>query len=96
MPSTSPEPIVRLELPIRLSSWNQILAMEHWARYKHKQELAKVFLSALRATAGGSSTLTTSARSTLSIYADTLESYLTTALNKRKLRSAKSRAKQKK
>jgi hypothetical protein len=75
-----------LDVPGRLSSWNEILGMEQWARYKHKQELAGVFLSALRRTAADCSMRTTSAKSTWLTYADTLVSYLRTRQEKRKLR----------
>src|ERR1035437_4270445 len=82
------QPMFSLMVPGRLPSWNQILAMEHWARYKFKKELADVFLSALRASGGDCSTKIISAKSTIATYAGTLESYLETALQRRKLRSA--------
>lgn len=75
-----------LEIPGRLPSWNAILAMHHWARMKFKKELAAVFLSALRASGSGSSTKTISAKNTMSIYADTLESSLQIRQEKRRLK----------
>lgn len=79
--------VLTLVVPGRLPSWNQILGMEQWARYKFKQDVAADFLSALRATDTGCSTSTTSAKSTLSTYADTLESYLTMRREQRRLKS---------
>ena len=37
--------IFSLTVPGRLPSWNDILGMEQWARYKFKNSLAKDFLS---------------------------------------------------
>lgn len=86
--------LVKLEIPGRLPSWNDLLGMEHWARYKFKSELSKRFLSVLRASGSASSTKTTSAKSTMSIYADTLELYLQTAQQKRALKLAKKKQEQ--
>lgn len=83
--------LFRLEVPGRLASWNEILGMEQWARYKYKQELADAFLSVLRATASGSLTKTTSAANTWLIYADTLERYLAMRQEQRRLRSRNKR-----
>jgi hypothetical protein len=83
------EPIFTLEVPGRLPSWNDILGMEQWARYKFKGELATAFLCALRASAADSSTKITSAKSTTLIYAATLESYLAMRREQRRLKSAK-------
>ena len=77
-----------ITIPGRLPSWNDILGMEQWARYKFKQELQKEFLSALRLSASDSSTLTTYAKNSMSIAADTLASYMETARLRRKLKSA--------
>lgn len=77
-------------LPI-VPSWNDVLQLQPWARQKRKGEILDAFLCALRASAADSSTRTTSARSTLSIAADMLDSYRATALAKRKLRSANAR-----
>src|ERR1700678_2262813 len=82
-------PIFRLTIPGRLPSWNQVLAMEHWARKKFKDGLARDFLSALQAAASDCSTRTICAKSTTLIYADTLKSCLATRRANSKLRSAK-------
>ena len=76
-------------IPGRLPSWNEILGMEHWARDKFKKQIQADFLSALRRTASAYSTKTTSAKSTMSIAADTLVSYQATQQEKRALRRAK-------
>lgn len=89
--SDSREPIVRLEVPGRIPSWNEILGMEHWARYKYKDQVQVAFLSALRACAADCSMKTTSARSILLTAADTLGCYRATAQAKRKLRRSKGR-----
>lgn len=70
--------------------------MQHWSRHKFKNELAKEFLSALRAIAEDCSMKTTNAKSTTSIYAATLESYQRTILLRRKLRSDKLKLERKK
>ena len=90
--SDSSTMIFRLAMTGRLPSWNQILAMHHWKRKKFKDSTATEFLFALRLAAKDSLTKTTSAKNTMSIYADTLESYLTTRRNERKLKSAKRNA----
>lgn len=86
---TSDQKVFQLDVPGRLPSWNQILAMEQWARYKFKGELAASFLSALRASAGDCLTRTTCAKSTMSTFADTLALYLATKQAERASRSAK-------
>ena len=83
--------VVRLVVPGRLPSWNALLAMEHWARLKYKQQLANSFLSALRVSASDCSTLTTSARNTMWTAAATLDSYQQTRLMQRKLKSDNAR-----
>lgn len=90
-PSEPGQLVFEIEVDGRLRSWNDILGMEQWARYEFKKELADVFLSALRRYGRDSSTKTIFARSTMSIFADTLESYLTMLQAKRKLRSDKKR-----
>jgi len=65
-------------------SWNDVCAMQSWARMRRKEEIQSAFLSALRASASDHSTMTTSAKSMLSIAADTLDSYRATSLQKRK------------
>ena len=85
-PTTPGELILRLDVPGRLPSWNQIMGMEQWARYKFKGELADVFLSSLRAIEGGSSTKTTSAANTTSTFYATLERFL---LMRQELRKSK-------
>ena len=70
-------------LPV-VPSWNDMLAMQSWARMRRKEEIQCAFLSALRASASDPSTTTTSAKNTLSIAADTLALYRETSLQKRK------------
>lgn len=88
---TRPEPLISFRVPGRLPSWNQILGLEHWARYQLKEKLAEDFLRELRAIEGDSSMRITSAKSTISTFADTLECYLKTRQELRKSRSAKKR-----
>lgn len=83
------EPFFTLTVPGRLPSWNAILAMEQWQRYKFKKELARTFMSELRRSAADYSTKTTCAKNIWSIYADTLASFLMTAQQRRESRSAK-------
>lgn len=70
--------VLRLEMDGRLPSWNEILAMEHWARKKFKDQLAEDFSCVLRAYADGSLINPTCATSTMKIYSDTLRSCLMT------------------
>lgn len=84
--------IFSLEVPGRLPSWNHILGMEQWARYKFKGELANAFLCALKLSGDDSSTKITCAKSTMLTYADTLERYLGTKQAERRLKSAKKRS----
>ena len=90
--ATTGELLISLTVPGRLPSWNKILGMEQWARYRFKKDLATTFLSALRAGENDFSTKTTSVKSITSIYAATLESCLETRLARRKLRSARKRS----
>lgn len=83
------ELILCLEIPGRLPSWNDLLGLEHWARYKFKKMLQETFLCELRRCASDSSTKTTSARNTMLIAADTLALFLETARQQRALKSAK-------
>lgn len=83
--------IFSITVPGRLPSWNEILGMEMWARYKFKKELADAFLSALRATESACSTRTTFAASISSTFADTLERYLRMRQELRKSKSRKKR-----
>lgn len=69
------EPIFSLTIPGRLPSWNEVLGMEHWARYKLKEEIQGAFLCALYQSASDCSTKTTSAKSSILTAAATLESY---------------------
>src|SRR5882672_5795723 len=85
------ELIFSLTLPGRLSSWNEILGMEHWQRYKFKNELANAFLYELRRSENDFSMKTTSAVSMSSIYAATLASYLQTRREQRRLKSRSKR-----
>lgn len=80
--------IFTLTVPGRLPSWNDILGMEQWARYRFKADLAKGFLSELRRSEGDSLTKTTSAKNTTLIFSATrLEDYLETARQQRALKS---------
>lgn len=81
--------IFRLEIDGRLPSWNEMLKMEHWARYKFKQDLTAGFLSSLRQSESTSSMRITSARSSMSTYSATLERYLVTRQLRRQSKSAK-------
>lgn len=94
-PTTNPqfktEPLVTIEIPGRLPSWNEVLGMEHWARDKYKISLREKFLCALRASVQDCSTRTISVRNILSTAADTLAYYDRTARERRKLRSASKR-----
>ena len=85
-------PSLSLTLTHPLPSWNAILGLGHWQRARLKKAIQDDFLSALRASADDSSTRTTSARSTLSIAAATLDSYQRTMLERRRLRSRKSKS----
>lgn len=78
-----------LEMDGRLPSWNEILGMEHWARYQLKKSLASDFMSALQASVGTSLTKITYAKNSTSTYAATLARYQVTQREKRKLRSAR-------
>lgn len=70
-------------LPV-VPSWNDMLAMQSWARMRRKDEIQLAFLSALRAAAAESSMMTTCARNTLLTAAATLDSYRAMSLDKRK------------
>lgn len=83
--------VFKIEIPGRLPSWNDVLGMEQWARYKFKQELADAFLSALRRSEGDCSTKIISARSTTLTYADTLARYLQTKQQERRSKLLKKR-----
>ncbi len=78
-----------------IPSWNDMLAMQHWARDKRKKEIQQAILSALQADAVDCLTKTTSARNLASIASDTLACYLETKLEGRKLKSAKKRLEKK-
>ena len=83
--------IFSLTITERLPSWNQMLGMQHFQRDKFKSGLALRFLSALRASGNDSSTKIIYAKNTMSIYADTLESFLATKAASRKLKRANAR-----
>ena len=86
-PPSPGELLFSLEVPGRLPSWNEILGMEHWARYKFKDQLQLAFLYELQASGNAYSTSTTCAKNISLIAAGTLASYRETALQQRKLRS---------
>ena len=81
-----------LTLTHPLPSWNAILGFGHWQRARLKKAIQDDFLSALRASADDCSTRTTSVRNTLSIAAATLDSYQRTMLERRRLKSRKSKS----
>lgn len=83
-------PSLSLTLKHPLPSWNAILGLGHWQRARLKKAIQDDFLSALRASVADCSTRTTSARSTLSIAAATLDSYQRTMQERRRLKSRKS------
>ena len=89
-------PSLSLTLKHPLPSWNAILGFGHWQRARLKKAIQDDFLSALRASAADCSTRTTSARSTLSIAAATLDSYQRTMQERRRLKSRKSASARKK
>lgn len=96
-PPPAPEQklIVSLNVPGRLPSWNEILGMEQWQRYQFKQRLAEDFLSELKRTAADCSMKTTSAKNIMWTYAATLECYLQTRREKRRLKLAKKKLEKK-
>ena len=85
-------PSLSLTLKHPVPSWNAILGLQHFSRAKLKKAIQDDFLSALRASAADCSTRTTSAKSTLSIAAATLDSYQRTMQERRKLKSRKSKS----
>lgn len=85
-------PSLSLTLKHPIPSWNAILGLGHWQRARLKKAIQDDFLSALRASADDCSTRTTSARSTLSIAAATLDSYQRTMQERRRLKSRKSKS----
>lgn len=87
-PKQEGELIFSLTVPGRLPSWNELLGMEHWARYKLKDEIQVAFLSALYQSASDSSTKTTSQKSIMLTAAATLACYRKTARERRELKSA--------
>lgn len=94
---TQPKPgklIFTLTVPGKLPSWNDILGMETWARYRFKKELADVFLFALQQSERASSIGTTSAKNTTLIFsAIHLREYLEMAQQRRKSKSANKKLK---
>jgi len=89
-PAPSPGKLLHsLTVPGRLPSWNQILGMEHWARYQFKDQLQLAFLYALQVAARDYSMRITSVKSTMSIAAATLVSYREMARAKRASNSGK-------
>lgn len=86
------KPFFSVTIPGRLPSWNAILGMEQWQRYQFKQDLADVFLSELKRSESGSSTKIICAANTTLTCSATLESYLRTRQELRKLKSAKKRS----
>ena len=83
MESTVQSEEVRLSIPGKLPSWNEILGMEYRKRDQFKKRIQATFLCALRASADASSMKTISARNIMSTAADTLDSYQATQREKR-------------
>ena len=88
-----------MELPLVMKgtlhtvpSWNAVLAKGHWERARAKKLIADVFLSKLQSGEADCSTSTTSAKSSLSIFADTLASYQAMKAAEQRLKSAKKNA----
>lgn len=81
--------VFSLTVPGRLPSWNEVLGIEQWARYKFKQDLAKSFELSLRASAKDSSMTTTLQRNSTLTYCATLESYQAMRREQRRLRLLK-------
>jgi len=90
-PTSPGELVFEIEIPGRLPSWNQILGFEHWSRDKFKCQLQEKFMYELRRLESASSTKTTAVANSISTYCATLELFLETRRQKRKLRSAKKR-----
>jgi hypothetical protein len=90
----SEQNIVRLKLPGRLPSWNEVLNMHYRERHQLKRKIQNEFLCVLRLYGTAFSTRTTSAKNTWSIAADTLASYLLTHQTKQKSKSPKGSARQ--
>lgn len=85
--------LLTLTVPGRLPSLNALLGMQHWARHKLKQEIARDFLSALRVLGSDCSMKITSSPSIIRTYVDTLESFLRTRLESAKSKRTKGRPK---
>lgn len=87
-PKPSPGKLVfKLTVPGRLPSWNQLLGMEHWQRYKFKKDLADIFLSSLKLSERACSTTTMPPPNTTLTYSATLASYLMTVRARRESKS---------
>lgn len=82
-------------LPV-VPSWNDMLAMQSWARMRRKDEIQLAFLSALRAAAADPLTTITCAKNTLLTAADMLDSYRAMTLDKRKSKQLAKRLEKKK
>lgn len=87
--------IFQIEIPGRLPSWNQLLAMEHWKRHKFKMALIDEFISALQASADDCSMKTTLQKNFTLTACATLVRYRETLRAKRLLKSAKKRLERK-
>lgn len=90
-PEFEDEPFLTIEIPGRIPSWNEILGMEHWERYRFKSKLRREFISGLRVFAQLCSMKTTSARNSILIAAATLESYDRMIRERQRLKSARRR-----
>jgi len=84
-----PELIFSAEVDGRLPSWNELLGMEHWSRHQLKKALQETFLSGLRQSGGSCSMTIIFAKSSMSIAADTLQSFMETARLRRELKLLK-------
>lgn len=86
--------IFALTIPGRLPSWNDILGMEQWARYRYKKDLADKFVFALQQSERASSTkIISQPSSTLIFSATLLVAHLETARRRRELKSANKKLK---
>lgn len=87
----SRELIFSAEVDGRLPSWNDVLGMEHWSRHQLKKALQETFLSGLRQSDPTCSMKIIFAKNSMSIAADTLQSFMETARLRRELKLLKAK-----
>lgn len=85
--------VARFVVPIKLPTWNAVMRMRSYQQQAFKEATEQGFLFALQESSKSSMTMTTSARNSLSIAADTLDSFVTTTREKRRLKRASARRK---